>query len=75
MAVTSIWHIKRSLTEVLDYAMNPKKTKRESSEDILSEVINYAVNSEKTKETDDEDTELLESYVTGINCFSKTAIE
>lgn len=75
MAVTSIWHIKRSLSEVVDYALNPDKTKRESSEDILSDVINYAVNSDKTEETDDENTELIESYVTGINCFSKTAIE
>ena len=69
MAVTSIWHIKRSLSEVVDYALNPDKTKRESSEDILSDVINYAVNSDKTEETDDENTELIESYVTGINCF------
>ena len=43
MAVTSIWAIKRSLSEVISYVKNPNKT----TGDALTDVIDYAVNSEK----------------------------
>ena len=71
MAVTSIWAIKRSLSEVVNYVKNPDKT----TGDALTDVISYAVNSEKTAETDDENTENIISFVTGINCYSTTAID
>ena len=71
MAVTSIWAIKRSLLEVVNYVKNPDKT----TGDALTDVISYAVNSEKTAETDDENTENIISFVTGINCYSTTAID
>ena len=72
MAVTSIWAIKRSLSEVINYVKNPDKT---TSENALSDVISYAVNSEKTIKTDDESAENVISYVTGINCYSETSID
>ena len=71
MAVTSIWAIKRSLSEVISYVKNPNKT----TGDALTDVISYAVDSEKTAETDDESAENVISYVTGINCYSETAID
>ena len=71
MAVTSIWAIKRSLLEVVNYVKNPDKT----TGDALTDVIGYAVDSEKTVETDDENTENIISYVTGINCYAATAID
>lgn len=71
MAVTSIWAIKRSLSEVISYVKNPDKT----IGDALTDVISYAVNSEKTAETYDENTENIISFVTGINCYSTTAID
>ena len=71
MAVTSIWAIKRRLLEVVNYVKNPDKT----TGDALTDVISYAVDSEKTVETDDENTENIVSFVTGINCYSETAID
>ena len=71
MAVTSIWAIKRSLSEVINYVKNPDKT----TGDALTDVIGYAINSEKTVEMDDENTENIISFVTGINCYSETAID
>lgn len=71
MAVTSIWAIKRSLSEVVNYVKNPYKT----TGDALTDVIGYAVNSEKTVKTDDESAENVISYVTGINCYSETSID
>ena len=71
MAVTSIWAIKRSLSEVVNYVKNPDKT----TGDALTDVIGYAVDSEKTVETDDENTENIISYVTGINCYAATGID
>lgn len=71
MAVTSIWAIKRSLSEVVNYVKNPDKT----TGDALTDVIGYAINSEKTVETDDESAENVIRYVTGINCYSETAID
>ncbi len=71
MAVTSIWAIKRSLSEVVNYVKNPDKT----TGDALTDVIDYAVNFEKTVETDDENKENIISYVTGINCYVATAID
>lgn len=71
MAVTSIWAIKRSLSEVISYVENPDKT---GGDNALSDVISYAVNSEKTAASGGENEELPESYVTGINCLSYNAI-
>lgn len=71
MAVTSIWAIKRSLSEVVNYVKNPDKT----TGDALTDVIGYAVDSEKTVGIDDETIENVISYVTGINCYSETAID
>ena len=72
MAVTSIWAIKRSLSEVIDYVMNPDKT---TNDNPLTDVISYAINSEKTSKFDDENEELVESFITGVNCLSTNAIK
>ena len=64
MAVTKLWPVKDNLRRVLDYAVNPTKTVRESpyteqQYQALADVIAYAENEEKTEKV---------MYVQGINC-------
>ena len=66
MATTKIWAIKDSLSRVVDYAINPKKTIFSD----LKQVLLYAENKDKTI-AEDEKT----MYVTGVNCNRKTAFE
>ena len=63
MATTKIWAIKDSLSRVLDYASNPKKTAYTD----LQKVLHYAENGAKTH--GEEST----CYVTGVNCCAETA--
>ena len=82
MAVTSIWRVKGWLGKVVVYVENPDKTinpayyekedmtDRECQE--LGDVIAYAINSDKTQQIDTED-EIVERFVSGVNCHPATA--
>lgn len=84
MATTSIWRVKGWLGKVVIYVENPDKTenpafyeKQEMTErqaQGLSDVIDYAVNSEKTQ-TADEAAEVMQQFVSGVNCHPATARE
>lgn len=62
MATTSIWAVKNSLADVVNYAQNPEKTEYKN----LQNVLHYAENETKTEHR---------YFVTGINCFAETACE
>lgn len=82
MAVTSIWRVNGWLGKVVVYIENPDKTtnpqyyeKADMSDrerQGLENVIAYAVNSEKTQRPDPEG-EILQRFVSGVNCFPATA--
>lgn len=82
MAVTSIWRVNGWLGKVVIYIENPDKTtnpgffKNEAQSmecsQGLDDVIAYAVNSRKT-EQHREDTDILERFVSGVNCHPATA--
>ncbi len=84
MAATSIWRVKGWLGKVVIYVENPDKTENPSfyeKQDMtdrqaqgLSDVIDYAVNSEKTQKAD-EATEVMQQFVSGVNCHPATARE
>ncbi|HHZ07061.1 MAG TPA: relaxase/mobilization nuclease domain-containing protein [Clostridiales bacterium] len=83
MATTSIWSVKGWLGKVVVYVENPNKTdnpKFFEKQDMtdrdmqgLSDVIDYAVNNEKTQKADDESSEVLQRFVSGVNCYPATA--
>ena len=81
MAVTSIWRVNGWLGKVVIYVENPDKTTNsgffrnevqspEGSQG-LDDVIAYAVNSRKT-EQHREDADILERFVSGVNCHPAT---
>ena len=82
MAVTSIWRVKGWLGKVVVYVENPDKTTNPTyyeKEDMtdqecqeLGDVIAYAINSDKTQQIDTED-EIVERFVSGVNCHPATA--
>lgn len=82
MAVTSIWRVNGWLGKVVVYVENPDKTTNPEfyeNEDMmerdcqgLDDVIFYAVNSRKT-ELHKEDSDVLERFVSGVNCHPATA--
>lgn len=82
MAVTSIWRVKGWLGKVVVYVENPEKTsnpqfyeKAEMSQrecQGLDDVIAYAVNCEKAQQADPEE-EIMQQFVSGVNCFPATA--
>ena len=84
MATTSLWRIDGWLGHVVVYIENPDKTdnpafyeKQDMTDEqaqSLSDVIEYAVNSDKTQQPH-EDTEVLQRFVSGVNCFPGTARE
>lgn len=84
MAVTSIWRVKGWLGKVVIYIENPEKTTNPEyyqSDAItdrqcqgLEDVISYAVNTQKTQQAT-EDTDIMERYVSGVNCHPNTARE
>ena len=84
MAVTSIWRVKGWLGKVVIYIENPEKTTNPEyyqSDAItdrqfqgLEDVISYAVNSNKTQQAT-EDADIMERYVSGVNCYPNTARE
>ena len=65
MGTTKIWAIKDSLSRVLDYASNPKKTVYTD----LKKVLHYAEQGSKT--VSEEET----CFVTGVNCNANTAYD
>lgn len=77
MATTSIWRVKGWLGKVVVYVENPDKTinpafverKDLSGQQLqgLSDVIDYAANSDKTQAAD-EQSDVLYSFVSGVNC-------
>ena len=68
MAVTKLWPVKRNLSHVIDYAMNPDKTEKQKYSkgdyQALKDVLAYAKNEEKTEH---------EFFCQGINCDPSTA--
>lgn len=82
MATTSIWRVKGWLGKVMVYVENSDKTtnpafvERQNLSDQqlqgLSDVIDYAANSKKTQAAD-ERSEVLRSFVSGVNCHPSTA--
>ena len=66
MATTKIWAIKDSLSRVVNYAKNPKKTIFSD----LKQVLKYAEDGEKTIDKNEKT-----MYVTGVNCTTETAYE
>lgn len=82
MATTSIWRVKGWLGKVVIYVENPDKTSNPAfveQKDLsdrqvqgLSDVIDYAANIEKTQAAD-EQSEVLHSFVSGVNCHPSTA--
>ena len=85
MATTSIWRVNGWLGKVVIYVENPDKTTNPAfyeKQDMtdrqtqgLSDVIEYAVNSEKTQQMDDESAQVMQSFVSGVNCHPSTARE
>ncbi len=65
MATTSLWHIKGSLKQLVDYVENPQKTIDPSMRDFF-DVFAYAQNPSKTKDL---------QYVTAINCVREIALQ
>ena len=85
MATTSLWRIDGWLGHVVVYIENPDKTENpafyekqdmtDEQAQSLSDVIEYAVNSNKTTQKPHEDTEVLQRFVSGVNCYPGTARE
>ena len=85
MATTSLWRIDGWLGHVVVYIENPDKTENPAfyekpsmtgeQAQSLADVIEYAVNSNKTEQQPREDTEVLQRFVSGVNCFPGTARE
>ena len=67
MAVTSLWHIKGSLKELVEYVENPEKTTPVTKEmrDFF-DVFSYVQRPEATQGGE---------YVTAINCLRETALQ
>ena len=66
MAVTKIWAIHDSVSRVVDYCSNPKKTRLTD----LEQVLIYAANKAKTLDEGEQ------SYaLTGVNCRAETAAQ
>ena len=66
MATTKIWAIKDSLSRVLDYAANPKKTVYSD----LRKALHYANDKSKVVIGEEE-----ACFVTGVNCCADTAFD
>lgn len=77
MAVTSIWRVKDGLRQVVQYVKNPEKTDNPLfTGPVLSDVIHYAIQQGKTAkiEVDEEGVEIMQQFVSGVNCHPGTAI-
>lgn len=65
MAVTSLWHIKGNLKDLIDYVENPDKTVPKGTEDFFN-VFSYVQNPAKTEKGE---------YVSAVNCLKETALQ
>lgn len=85
MATTSIWSVKGWLGKLVVYVENPEKTENPQyfkKEDMterqvqsLSDVIDYVADTVKTEKMDDETCEILQNFVSCVNCAPATARE
>jgi hypothetical protein len=66
MAVTSLWHVKGSIKDVIDYIENPEKTVPNREMQDFFDVFSYVKNPLKTKAGE---------YVSAINCLKETALQ
>ena len=66
MAVTSLWHVKGSIKDVIDYIENPEKTVPNEDMQDFFDVFSYVKNPSKTNEGE---------YVSAINCLKETALQ
>lgn len=66
MATTSLWHIKGSLKDLIDYVENPDKTVSDKGVNDFFQVFSYVRNPKKTEQ---------EQYVSAINCLKETALQ
>lgn len=85
MATTSIWRVHGWLGKLVVYVENPDKTENpafyekpdmtQRDTQGLSDVIEYAVRQEKTEQVqvDDEGKEIMQRFVSGVNCTPTTA--
>ena len=85
MAVTSIWRVHGWLGKLVLYVENPEKTENpgffqrpdmtDKETQSLSDVIEYAIQEEKTgkMEADDEGAEIMQRFMSGVNCTPATA--
>lgn len=83
MAVTSIWSVKGWLGKLVVYVENPekcsnpqptgKRNMEKQQREALADVIDYAASKRKTSAVDDETLEVMERFVSGINCAPATA--
>lgn len=64
MAVTSLWHIRGNLKDLIDYVEKPDKTVPKGTEDFFN-VFSYVQNPAKTEKGE---------YVSAINCLKETAL-
>ena len=65
MAVTSLWHIKGNLKDLIDYVENPDKTVPKGTEDFFN-VFSYVQNPAKTEKGE---------YFSAVNCLKETALQ
>ena len=65
MAVSSLWHIKGNLKDLIDYVENPDKTVPKGTEDFFN-VFSYVQNPAKTEKGE---------YVSAVNCLKETALQ
>lgn len=66
MAVTSLWHIKGRLKDLIDYVGNPEKAVPNEGMQDFFHVFSYVKNPEKTDS---------DEYVSAINCLKETALQ
>ena len=66
MAVMSLWHVKGSIKDVIDYIENPEKTVPNRDMQDFFDVFSYVKNLLKTNEGE---------YVSAINCLKETALQ
>ena len=66
MATTSLWHIRGSLKDLVDYVENPDKTNVSNSLQDFVNVFSYDTNPSKTNNKE---------FVTAINCLKEIALQ
>ena len=66
MAVTSLWHVKGSIKDLIDYIESPEKTVQNQDMQDFFDVFSYVRNPSKTHEG---------GYVSVINCLKETALQ